>query len=128
MNLAFPIQFLKPGKALCSAAFPNLCATWNWMASALSNLKGDHDFNQNDGHISVDWTAPDHPVIRCVNCKAKSGGGGSSEITVVGTDGVEAVCTTGKITFASASDSNVEVKATADTDGNVTITVGVYYA
>ena len=77
MNLAFPIQFLKPGKALCSAAFPNLCATWNWMADALSNLKGDHDLTQNDGHISVDWTAPNHPVIRCVNCKAKSGGGES---------------------------------------------------
>lgn len=74
MNLPFPIQFLKPGKALCSAAFPNLSATWNWMATALSNLKGDHDANNDDGRISVDWTAPDHPVIRCVNCKAKSGG------------------------------------------------------
>ena len=79
MNLAFPLQFLKPGKALCSAAFPNLSATWNWMASALSNLKGDHDVNQNDGRISVDWTAPDHPVIRCVNCKAKSGGDDSGD-------------------------------------------------
>lgn len=77
MNPGFALQFLKSGKALCSAAFPNLTATWNWMAAALSNLKGDHDLNQNDGHISVDWTAANHPVIRCVNCKAKASGGDS---------------------------------------------------
>lgn len=78
MHLNFPLQFLKSGKALCSAAFPHFTETWNWLVSATSNLKGDHDVNQNDGHISVDWTAAGHPVIRCVNCKAKAGGGGSS--------------------------------------------------
>ena len=80
MHLPFQLQFLKRGKALCSAAFPTLVESWNWMASALSNMKGDHDVNQDDGHISVDWTAPDHPVIRCVSCKAKSDGGSSAEV------------------------------------------------
>jgi hypothetical protein len=70
MNPGFAIQFLKPGKALCSAAFPTLCATWNWMASALSNLEGDADGNVAGGRISVDWSAPFHPVVRCKGCNA----------------------------------------------------------
>ena len=48
-------------------------------------------------------------------------------VKVVGTDGVYADCTTGKITFESADDSNVTATATADADGNVTVKVGVYY-
>ena len=70
MDAGFDLQFLKRGKALCSAAFPNLCATWNWLVSALSNLKGDHDVNSDDGHITVDWASASHPVIRCTGCKA----------------------------------------------------------
>jgi hypothetical protein len=70
MNFGFAPQFLKPGKALCSAAFPTLCATWNWMLSALSNLTGDADGNAAAGHISVDWSAPFHPVVRCKGCDA----------------------------------------------------------
>lgn len=48
-------------------------------------------------------------------------------IKVVGTDGIYADCTTGKITIESADDSNVTAVATADADGNVTVKVGVYY-
>ena len=48
-------------------------------------------------------------------------------IKVVGTNGVYADCTTGKITIESADDSNVTAVATADADGNVTVKVGVYY-
>ena len=48
-------------------------------------------------------------------------------VKVVGTDGIYADCTTGKVTIESADDSNVTAVATADADGNVTIKVGVYY-
>ena len=49
-------------------------------------------------------------------------------VTFVGTNKTtKATCKTGKITFASASDSNVVITPTADAEGNVTITIGVYY-
>lgn len=49
-------------------------------------------------------------------------------VTFVGTDGeTTAECTTGRVTFASADDSNIVVTPSADADGNVTLTMGVYY-
>lgn len=83
MNPGFAIQFLKAGKALCSAAFPNLVATWNWMAAALSNLKGDADGNVAGGHISVDWAAPSHPVVRCNGCNANPADNAANMVNVV---------------------------------------------
>ena len=69
MSPGFALQFLKSGKALCSAAFPTLVDTWNWTVAALSNLTGDADGNAAvGGRITVDWTAPEHPVIRCKGC------------------------------------------------------------
>ncbi len=53
----------------------------------------------------------------------KSGG---AVLEVVGTDGGKAVCTN-RLTFASAQDSNVKFTVTDEGDGNVKITVGVYY-
>ena len=54
--------------------------------------------------------------------------GGAATLTLVGSNSAnEVVCKTGKITFASASDSNVVITPSADSEGNVTITIGVYY-
>ncbi len=72
MTPGFPLQFLKRGKALCSAAFPNFVDTWNWLVNAASNLKGDADVNNGQGHITVDWSAVDHPVVRCTGCAASA--------------------------------------------------------
>lgn len=47
-------------------------------------------------------------------------------LEIVGTDGGSAVCTN-RLTFASASDSNVKFSVTDEGNGNVKITVGVYY-
>jgi hypothetical protein len=50
-------------------------------------------------------------------------------VEVVGTDGsTTATLKSGKITFKSATDSNVVITPEADDDGNLTLTVGVYYA
>lgn len=102
-------------------------ATFNWLKDFCNNLKGDADEKGKDAGgnqprgIKVDASVSDHPVIRLT-------GGGASEVTFVGTDGTTyATCKTGRVTFASADDSNVVVTPTADEAGNVTITIGVYY-
>ena len=54
--------------------------------------------------------------------------GGAATLTLVGNSSAnEVVCKTGKITFASADDSNVVITPVADEEGNVTVTIGVYY-
>ena len=100
--------------------------TFNWMVDFICNLKGDKDENPESGTLSVDRTVSDFPVIR--SGEADESEGKAGEITVVGTDGTTAVCKTGKITFASATNASVVVTPSADADGNVTVTVGVYYA
>ncbi len=72
----FELQFLTRGKALCGKTFPHFANTWNRVVHAVTNLKGDADVDAAQGRIKVDFADPDHPVIRCVNCKG--GGGGSS--------------------------------------------------
>lgn len=47
-------------------------------------------------------------------------------VEIVGTDGSSATCT-GKLTFQSASDSNVKVSVSDDGEGNATVTIGVYW-
>lgn len=56
----------------------------------------------------------------------------SGTIRVIGTDETEAViggetARTNTLTFASAPDSNVKVNVTEDGEGNVKVTIGVYY-
>lgn len=101
-------------------------ATFNWMKDFCNNLAGDANLaaEADAAGIKVDTSVSDHPVIRLVGGDEQ---GGAAEVTVVGTDGTEAVCKTGKITFASAEDSNVVVVPSADSEGNVTVTIGVYY-
>ncbi len=78
----FELQILKRGKALCGKTFPQFVDTWNRLVRSVSNLKGDADVDSAQGRIKVDRADPDHPVIRCVNCKGGSGGssGGGSAL------------------------------------------------
>ena len=124
----------KPGK-LCELregkiidAQRGFVATFNWMKDFCNNLAGDANLEAEEGAagIKVDTSVSDHPVIRLVGV-GDGDGDGAAEVTVVGTDGTEAVCTTGRITFASAEDSNVVVVPSADSAGNVTVKIGVYY-
>lgn len=70
----FQLQFLTKGKALCGKAFPSFVATWNWLVDAFSNMKGDADVDETQGHIKIDRSDPAHPVIRYV-APATNGGG-----------------------------------------------------
>lgn len=54
------------------------------------------------------------------------GSGGSSALVVVGTDGGSAVCTN-RLSFASDPNSNVKFTVSDEGNGNVKVTVGVYY-
>ena len=73
----FRLQFLKSGVALCGKVFPDFVTTWNWLVRAVSNLKGDADVNDAQGRIKVDFTDPDHPIVRCVGCNGGGNGGGN---------------------------------------------------
>ena len=106
-------------------------ATFNWLKDFCNNLKGDADLgvgkdeNGNDRQgVKVDTSVSDHPVIRLSGKPAS----GAATLTIVGNGSTdEVVCKTGKITFASADDSNVVITPVADEEGNVTVTIGVYY-
>lgn len=117
------LRKLTPRKAI--GAQPFFVDTFNAIVDFVRNLKGDKDVNSSTGSVEVDRTNPAHPVIRSTGC-----GGEGQTLTIVGNDVVPTVvvCKTGRVTFASAADSNVVVTPSADLDGNVTLTVGVYYA
>lgn len=118
---------LKTGKAL--GAQRGFVETFNAIVDFVRNLKGDADVNNATGLIELDRGDATHPVIR-VKPGGKTGGGGAAQITVVGNDGAtpsEAVCTTGRIAFVAASDTNIIFTPSADSAGNVTVTVGVRY-
>lgn len=74
------LQKLRHGKLLCGAVFSKFVETWNYLIDRVENLKGDADTNPQYGHIKIDNTDPEHPVVRLVNFedfgKGESGGGG----------------------------------------------------
>lgn len=87
------LQLLKKGKLICSAVFPLIVETWNWLVEAFDGLKGDYDVNPQDGYVTVDRTDPAHPVIRLARpikaeaaTPAPTGGGMSGAFAFV--DGV----------------------------------------
>ena len=139
---------LKRGKAIGAQA--NFAATFNWLVSAVKNLRGSKG-------VKVSWPADDTPVISADGEDGNGGDGGGSAIDCV-TDVAEEPITEGKrltvtytderaakvidipykpeftgtnnsttgraVDFSFASDqySNVEVKCV----GGV-ITIGAYY-
>lgn len=60
------IQQLRHDKFLCKAVFPAFVDSWNYVANRVENLKGDGDViaQYGQGHITVDNSDPEHPVIR----------------------------------------------------------------
>ena len=57
-------QLLTKGKILCGKVFPNFADTWNYLVHRSENIKGDKDLDPQSGHIKVDNTDPEHPIIR----------------------------------------------------------------
>lgn len=58
------IQKLKHGKLLTKANFPKFVETWNWLVTAFDAMTGDKQTNPHEGHIVLDRTNPDRPIIR----------------------------------------------------------------
>ncbi len=75
MNPPRPLQLLRHGRFLCRAAFSRFVETWNWLVTYVDNLKGDADLNPLEGHVTVDRTRPDAPVVRLVNLDLLQRGG-----------------------------------------------------
>jgi len=127
-----PIHLVK-GKLL--DAQPGFVDTFNWLVDCFKNIKGDGD------KIKVSWPTQTTPMIshgydsdsetddpppepiQPLPPFDHSGLGGN--VTVVGTDSSEAVGK--KIIFASESDSNMTLKVSNDSNGNVIVMVGAYY-
>jgi len=58
------LQELEHGKLITKSNFPQFVDTWNYMTHRIEGLKGDGDTRPNEGHIKVDNTDPEHPIIR----------------------------------------------------------------
>ena len=95
-------QYLKKGKARCGKVFPGFAEQFNGLVDFCRNIKGDADI-RGDGHIKVDRTRPDHPVIRLVNMNGFGRGGGGSVVPIAGSDND---CFS--IRYVEASDSTPE--------------------
>ena len=75
------IEKLQHGKLLCGSVFRFFVETWNWLVGYVDNMKGDADVNPQAGHITIDRTDPDHPVVRFRADKAAGGAyGGDAAI------------------------------------------------
>ena len=71
---------MKHDRFLCKKTFPNFVDSWNYISNKVENLKGDADIisQYGCGHIHVDNSDPEHPVIRCVNLP--KGGSGAVDV------------------------------------------------
>ena len=58
------IQHLSHDKFLTKKNFPDFVETFNYTVDRIENLKGDYDTNPKNGHIKVDSSNSDHPIIR----------------------------------------------------------------
>lgn len=120
------IANIKAGAAL--AAVNGIRETLNWVFKWVSNVKGGKG-------VKIDDKDGDYPKIEA-NIEAGDGieieesgdalkiSATGGKVTVTGTDG-NAV-SGAAIVFASASGSNV-VATASESDGTITVTIGVYY-
>ena len=58
------LETLRHGRLLTGRVFRFFVETWNWLISYVDNLAGDFDVNPQTGHITVDRSKGDRPVIR----------------------------------------------------------------
>ena len=58
------LQKLQHDKVLTKANFPDFVETFNYSVNRIENIKGDKEIDFVNGHITVDDTDPEHPVIR----------------------------------------------------------------
>lgn len=71
---------MKHGKLLCRKVFASFVETWNYIVNRIENLKGDADTNPQNGHIKIDNTDPEHPIMRLVNIQDFGNGEGTEVV------------------------------------------------
>lgn len=74
------LQKLRHGKLLCKKVFASFVETWNYIVNRIENLKGDADANPQTGHIKIDNTDPEHPIMRLVNIQDFGNGEGTEVV------------------------------------------------
>lgn len=103
--MALENERLKHGKALCGKVFARFVETFNGILDFVFNIKGDAEWRNGEGHITVDRNDPLHPVIRCDGCcgsgvagedeeegeeeEEEEGGGGGGSVTANENSGLE---------------------------------------
>lgn len=76
------LQNLTHDLLLTKSNFPTFVETYNYTVNRCDNLKGDADFSNGGGHIQVDNTDPEHPIIRYVGNDENGGGSGDANAVV----------------------------------------------
>lgn len=69
------VERLRHGRLLSGSVFRFFVETWNWIVGYVDNMRGDADVNPQNGHITIDRSDPDNPVIRFRADKLQPGGG-----------------------------------------------------
>lgn len=110
------IQRLEKGKLLNGSNFPEFVNTWNFTVEKLENLKGDRDVDPQGGHISVDSSNPEHPVIRFHKEQEKSETVGGV-VSLVG-DGESSETVDGEVELKGAEGSGLTVVTTPTEEGS----------
>lgn len=72
------VERLRHGRLLSGSVFRFFVETWNWIVGYVDNMRGDADVNPQNGHITIDRSDPDNPVIRFRADKLQPGGAGGS--------------------------------------------------
>lgn len=111
------IQTLEKGKLLTGDNFPAFTETWNYVANRIENMKGDRDANPETGHITIDNSDPDHPIVRYVGKDPKDGGGETGVRTIVGE--YDSTAISGDVQAAGAEGSGLMVTTAEDGEGGV---------
>lgn len=101
------LQNIEKGKLLTGNNFPEFVNTWNYTIARVENLKGDRDSNPENGHITVDSTDPEHPVIRFVGKDAEDGGSEAGVKSIVGE--YDSTAISGDVFAQGAEGSGIEV-------------------
>jgi len=107
-----------------SSANTTLRQTINGVIDEIPELGGAGNYTTNN--LTLVETITNTVNLMGVAMSAPTHVPGMTVLSVVGDANVPAVCTN-QLRFVSAPDSNVKFNVTADANGNVTVSVGVYY-
>lgn len=113
-----PLQQLTHGKWLTEKNFPTFVDTFNYVTQRCDNIKGDYDTNPSIGHVKVDNSDPDHPIIRLQNLSSLTNSQ-LSGIFAYGSDQTSALMSQ-SVAFCP-DNSSISSSVVGDGHGNISV-------